>query len=531
MIYHIDSIDELMALPMEGLQNGDTAVLSCLPEHVGSGGIAARLEWQPDCTLSHNGGTVIAPEDMRRADEAGLAGQGAARIPGVSPGEVSAPLPPGRWRLLHGGVGDFRYFGIFGPERPADQALEAMVNDPEIKRIEGYTDLRFTKRHKFHRSGLELDFNNCTVTADGIEPAQPNDPFGAIMHFCGRLTGSTQQLTLTEPLRELEDIFEVADSSAFRLYEWWVVTVNPLAGKEEKEIDKLLMVTEIIDATHVRFNYKMGWELAEGRLLTYQKAQPVRQIHVRNMVFWGNAGGEQQGAQPLAFEYAVECNASGLKAYHTYWPVIMRRHNTHYVTEGCTLVNPVEVIVGGTGYLTQQIHCLYGKVRDCTTSNARHLNDFTGSAYCMVENCHGDGDYHGAFVTHGQFEHDLTYIGNSGLISFANSGPTWGESARRIAVKRHSGCWMIARSKVSDLTLEDVHIVKTKNYPQCGTMLINTDGVQIRGCTADKLIFTQRSSRSRRPNVVQDCAFADGIEIAREGAQAVTNKIRVRDEL
>ena len=95
------------------------------------------------------------------------------------------------------------------------------------------------------------------------------------------------------------------------------------------------------------------------------------------------------------------------------------------------------------------------------------------TAYCMVENCHGDGDYHGAFVTHGQFEHDLTYVGNSGLISFANSGPTWGESARRIAVKRHSGCWMIARAKVSDLTLEDVHIVKTQNYPQCGTMLIN----------------------------------------------------------
>ena len=77
-------------------------------------------------------------------------------------------------------------------------------------------------------------------------------------------------------------------------------------------------------------------------------------------------------------------------------PVLLRRHNTEYVTERCSLANPIEVVVGGTGYLTQQIHCLYGKVRDCTTSNARHLNDFTGSAYCMVENCHGDGDFHGA---------------------------------------------------------------------------------------------------------------------------------------
>lgn len=32
-------------------------------------------------------------------------------------------------------------------------------------------------------------------------------------------------------------------------------------------------------------------------------------------------------AHPLAFEYAVNCNVSGLQACHTYWPVIMRRHN------------------------------------------------------------------------------------------------------------------------------------------------------------------------------------------------------------
>ncbi|HEY4389725.1 MAG TPA: hypothetical protein VGN02_00090, partial [Paenibacillus sp.] len=488
------------------------------------GDIVMQLLWQPDCTHSHNGGTVIAP-----ALSVGKTEHDGQEVAGMLPGQPSILQPPGRWLLLHNGIGDFRYFGIFGPEKPADEALEAMVNDPAIKRIDAYTDLRFMQRHKFYRSELELDFHNCTVTADGIEQAQHNDPFGAVMHFSGTLTEDIQQLTLTAPLKELEDIFEVEDSSAFQLYDWWVVSVSRLTGREEKEINKLLMVTEIIDATHVRFNYKMGWEIEQGRVLTYQNVEPVQRVNVRNMVFWGNDGGEERGAQPLALEYAVECNASGFQAYHTYWPVIMRRHNTHYVTERCSLTNPVEVVVGGTGYLTQQIHCLYGKVRDCTTSNARHLNDFTGSAYCMVENCHGDGDYHGAFVTHGQFEHDLMYIGNSGLISFANSGSPWGESARRIAVKRHSGCWMIAHAKVSDLTLEDVHVVKTQNYPQCGTMLINADGVQIRGCTADKLIFTQRSERSRRPNIVQDCHFTDGIETVRQGDNAVISNITIRE--
>ncbi len=51
---------------------------------------------------------------------------------------------------------------------------------------------------------------------------------------------------------------------------------------------------------------------------------------------------------------------------------------------------------------------------DCHTTNARHLNDWTASSYGLVENCHGDGDDQGPFVTHGQYEHDLTYVGNSG---------------------------------------------------------------------------------------------------------------------
>ena len=239
--------------------------------------------------------------------------------------------------------------------------------------------------------------------------------------------------------------------------------------------------------------------------------------------------------------YAVRCDVRDVWARHTYWPVLLRRHNTEYVTERCSLANPIEVVVGGTGYLTQQIHCLYGKVRDCTTSNARHLNDFTGSAYCMVENCHGDGDFHGAYVTHGQFEHDLTYVGNSGLLSFANSGPTWGSSAKRITVVRHTGFWGIGFAKVSDLTLQDVAVcrtgaydgVNTEGYGPCGTFLLNADGLQMRGCTAEKLVLTQRSRRAKRPAIVEGCWFRDGIEVVRTGEAAVApgTPLILRDNL
>ncbi len=423
----------------------------------------------------------------------------------------------------------FEDYGVRGPETAADHALEQMLADPEIRVVHGYTDLNFTRRHKLYRGHVELDFHGCRVTGAGIEKARHNDPFGAVMHFTGVPTGERQELVLGEPLREQYDIFPVPDADLFPLYSWWQVAVNALAGREEKEIDKLLMVTERIDATHVRFNYKMGWPLEAGRKLTYTGIRPVEDVVIRNMVFEGNCGGEEPGISPVALEYAVNCNVYGIRARHTYWPVVIRRHNTEFRTADCRLVNPTEVVVGGTGYLTQQIHCLYGAVRDCTVSNARHLNDFTGCAYCMVENCHGDGDFHGAFVTHGQFEHDLTYVGNSGLLSFANSGPTWGSSAKRITVLRHVGCWGLGFAKVSDLTVQDGTFLQTEKYQECGTMLLNADGLQLRGCSARKLVLTQRSDRSRRPCVVEDCYFQEGVEVARTGDAPVTGRVALRN--
>lgn len=423
----------------------------------------------------------------------------------------------------------FEEYGVRGPQTAADEALEQMLADPCIRVIHGYTDLNFKRRHKIHRGNLEMDFHGCKVTAEGIEQARHNDPFGAVMHFQGIPEEESLKLVLKEPLKEQYDIFPVPDASLFPIYSWWQVSVNALAGREEKEIDKLLMVTERIDKSHVRFNYKMGWPLEKGRILTFTKITPVEDVTVRNMVFEGNMGGEEAGASPLAFEYGVNCNVYGIRAKHTYWPVILRRHNTEFQTVACRLVNPTEVVVGGTGYLTQQIHCLYGAVRDCTVSNARHLNDFTGCAYCMAENCHGDGDFHGAFVTHGQFEHDLTYVGNSGLLSFANSGPTWGSSAKRITVVRHTGCWGIGFARISDLTLQDVNIHKTEKYDECGSLLMNADGLQIRGCTARRLVLTQKSSRSKRPCVVEDCYFEEGVEIVKEGEAPVTNRVTFRN--
>ncbi|WP_208810761.1 hypothetical protein [Micromonospora echinofusca] len=479
-IGHVPTVAALLALAPDQLHDGQ--VVHVDGHHAAGDGGARLVRWVAASTTAGNGGTVLDPHR-------------------------DAPAP-GRWHQLHSGVVEFRHFGIFDATTPADAALDAMVADPTVYRIEAHSDLHFVKRHKFFRSDLELDFGGHTMSTNGIEDAGRDDPFAAVLFFQGRVTDQVHTHKLTETVLEGWDSFQVADSAAFAVGQWYAVEVNQLAGRWEKELQKLVQVTQIIDGTHIRINYKNGWELAAGRTLTWTRIEPVARVHVRNLVFTGNGADQYTGSHPLAYEYAVHCDATDIDATGTFWPVIMRRWATYFHTARCTLTNPTSVTWGGAGYLTQQIYCLYGHVEDCRTSNARHLNDWTASAYCYVTNCHGDGDDQGPFVTHGQYEHDLVYTGNSGLMTFANSGAAWGSAAKRITVRKHVCSWFVARVKVTDLTLEDVQVIRKAGLAGSGMIWVNADGIQMRGCSADDtLIISQASTRSGRPNIIEGCTF------------------------
>lgn len=505
MMIQLSNLAELLALQVHAIKDGQLVYVDGYYQQ-GDGG-SKLVRWMSGSTETDNGGTIHDPRH------------------GGS----------GRWKTVHNGVGDYRWFGILDAAKDADDAMDAMVNDVSIHRVESHTDLNFARRHTYDRSGIELDFGGHRVTTTGIELNTPSNPFGAVIFFQGRATGETQSLILSADLLEQSDVLEVPDAKFFEVEDWWVVRIqNHPEGYAQRELDYMLQVTEIIDDRHIRVNYKLGWTLAAGREITFKKMQPVVGSHIRNMHFIGvsvpdngstsikpSEAWDQIGSHPIAYEFAVACDVSDVTATKVFWPVIERRYCTHFVTERCRLMNPEEVIWGGTGYLTQQLNVLYGHVRDCHTSNARHLNDFTCGAYCMVENCHGDGDEHGSYVTHGQYEHDLTFIGNSGLLSFANSGTTWGDSAKRITVKKHVASRVVAHKRITDLTLEDVHAVWKEGLVDSGTIWANADGLQMRGCTADAMLtLSQSSSRSKRSNLADGCSFgmSKGAEIARNTA-------------
>ncbi|MFD9424168.1 peptidase C14 [Streptomyces sp. NPDC060054] len=481
-VTRVDTVTALRALNTKPLPDGTVVLVA--GHHTPADGGAMAVRWNRTSKATHNGGTVITP----------------AKNPTT-----------GRWHQLHTGTVDFRTFGHLDAKTPADTALDAMVNDPTIHRIEAHTDLLFTRRHLFTRSHIELDFGGHRVHTEGIEKNTHDNPFGAVLSFRGTTTDTRVEHALAAKVIELTDTFPVPDSKAFAVGQWWAVQVAPVegGGADERELQKMVEITEIIDATHIRIGYLNGWELAAGRRLTWRRVEPVVNAHVRNMDFEGAGDDEYTGSHPVSYEYAVGCDVSGIHATGSFWPVIMRRWCTRFRTEQCSLKNPPTVEYGGAGYLTQQIYCLYGRVADCTTSNVRHLNDLTASAYCTVVNCHGDGDDAGGnpFTTHGQYEHDLLFDGNSGLMDIANSGAQWGISAKRITVRRHVCSWFTANTKITDLTLEDITVIARPTFDQAGTLTVNADGAQVRGCTAKTFAVAQRSARSTRPTVISDCSF------------------------
>ncbi len=454
--------------------------------------------------------------DLARTAGYATAGDGGAGLyrfvkkdaPAANGGTVLGAPKGGAWLLVHDGVVDFRMFGIMDASVNADDALDAMVNDASIHRIEGHSPLNFVRRHRFSRSNIAFDFGGHLMTTVGIENAGKDDPFAAVMFFRGEVTDSVHEAKLGEVVPDLGDVFPVADSSFFAVGDWYAAEVNALSGRWERELQRMVQVTQIVDGTHIRINYKNGWPLGKDRTMTWRRVVPVQDVTVSNLKFLGTGTDEYTGSHPLAFEYAVRCDVDHIDGTGTFWPLIQRRWNTYYSTVSCTLKNPTSVTWGGAGYLTQQIYCLYGYVANCHTANARHLNDFTASAYCLVENCHGDGDDQGPFVTHGQYEHDLTYTGNSGLMTFANSGAAWGSAAKRITVRKHVCSWFVARVRITDLTLEDVQVIGKPSLAGSGMLWINADGAQLRGCTAsDTLVITQASDNSARPTVIADSHF------------------------
>jgi hypothetical protein len=252
--------------------------------YAGDGGGKMML-WDPWCQFLENGGTVIS----------------------------SLHHQVGQWRQLHQGVLDFRQFGIFNADQPADSALAAMVNDPDVYLIRASTELNFTQRHCFGRSGITLDFGNHRVTASGIdEPGCDLTSRGGFMHFTGRIIGDVVIVPLNETVHAQGDVLPVGSRYDFIIGGWCWLEAKENAGQSECLIQRLVQVTEYIDDGRIRVNYKTERPLSTGNSLHWTPVSPVQNVTIMNLQLIGQNGNEERQLHPLTLEFAVNCNVQAI---------------------------------------------------------------------------------------------------------------------------------------------------------------------------------------------------------------------------
>ncbi|HDI3228528.1 TPA: hypothetical protein PMB63_000042 [Vibrio cholerae] len=439
-----------------------------------------------------------------------------AKISGITI-DLYAIKKPGRYHFSQfGGKCD----GVNPDDDAWDMAMRVLPRGSKLDFYGMATDvghgLVLTRHHIHHRGEITIDFAGIDIywrAPNGYQPdrsanvvSNPRSP--GIFCFRGQFTGEEYKHTLTERLPEFSEQLPVSGiSEVFKKGSWWVVSTDISPGtKVGKEINYLIQCQgDYGNPNQVRFNYRTGWDLDVGRELIYKKAIPVSNIYMLNMgLFYyeqsitdGSGSGDdftsQQASSLVSFEIAKDYKISGIKARNQPFAVVFEQWVNNGVEENCSTeapdLNRSDQVVGRNG-------ALYCEAINLENKSGRHVIDHTSSAYCIVRNSRETGTKNGAYTHHGSFEHDIFFENTTGVLSIANSGPDYGESAKRIKAKNHNGTQLIADKKVSDCTFDSCLFSQFAKINADNNVFINTSVPKADPNKVGGLMFSQSSQRT-----------------------------------
>lgn len=368
----------------------------------------------------------------------------------------------------------------FGARSGVDSTdvLRRAINSPAKRITSDLDEIILTDNSVFSRSNITLDMPNTTViwsAEEGHIPDRTNSSnqnnyrFPGIIAFRGEAGELIDQHTVTNRIFKGDSTWRCNDNSKFTEREWVILRVTPLSGIIGSEANVMTQVQGSGGAvTELRVDYKSGWVIDVGRVITYRKVSPLVNIDIRlKGVKWmqnitdSSGGGDSfvspQSCALVSLEYVVDSRVSlGDGENHPY-PMCV----TYYTTR-CTVSDSRTNLprVPGSDHVVQFNNALECHALRLKNISGRHVVDFSGAAYCSVRDCGETGSRNGAFTTHGMFEHNILFEKNYGLLSIANSGALYGDSADMITVIHHFGDYLIAQAKVTNLNIE--HAIFTK---------------------------------------------------------------------
>lgn len=246
----------------------------------------------------------------------------------------------------------------------------------------------------------------------------------------------------------------------------------------------------------VTFDFRTAFDMPSGAPVSVSKLRPMVGITVKNPNIedvsaypYGGATTDEQkwkGASGIVFEYAAFCHSFGGKFKGI--PKVSLEGQACY---GCSFGNsdldtPKETVSGG--YLCKFEDSLYCFAKGLRPNNERHVIDFTASSNCVVEQSGSWKTANASFVTHGTYEHDITWRDCWGYMSMAGSGPDFGQKNRRMRVEHHNGSNLNIAStgqSVYDSVFEDCEF-SSVSY-------LNLDGNTYERCKFSNLTTLQQN--------------------------------------
>lgn len=222
------------------------------------------------------------------------------------------------------------------------------------------------------------------------------------------------------------------------------------ANKLNPKVSLLTKILDIVDSK-VFLEYANPFTFPATFKATLTKVNTTENVTIKNFYIidnaplqdgWvNNANTQYPNYKPLvsgvSLQYTRGCTVENVRGLNTKFPLVMANYTAYTDVLDVHLDKPA-LVAGGEGYLVQFNSSTYCKAIDCTGNKARHVVDFTYSAYGTVKHCKGFSTASNAFQLHGAYEHDITFedcIGNFG----SYSGEQFGNATKNVSFTRHKG--------------------------------------------------------------------------------------------
>lgn len=363
----------------------------------------------------------------------------------------------------------------------------------EVSKIVGHEShiYRFSEVVTRTLSNCDYDLGGAEVRWNGVAPAP--DVTGrdrGVFEFKGSTGTLLESFVSSTLIEEFAEKYECQNSAVLAAESWLIAGMGSLPARAFSYM--LRPETEPASATEITLDYMNGWEYVIGTQVNFRQVTPIQNCMIRNFRFVDETDGTgTYDISPVVFQYAHNCHAINVDSNDTKNPVVFG-HYCHTCSYKGSYIYEPDKVTGGKGYGAQWNNSVYCVTQDCRGLKHRHTADFTMAAYCYVQSCGGISDQ-GTFTLHGSYEHDISYEDVYGIFGLANSGPTFGESCKRISIKKHVGDYIAGGNNCISCSIEDSNV---------RSLVMNSVGTFLKNVTAREITQINNFSRQK--------GFADG---------------------